>query len=100
MKLEKQIKESIKDPNKFLDIDPKKIIFFLENKLKEKPNDLEGWLLLARTCFISGHFQKAGLYYKNALKYFPENETILYELAMLKKNTNKLMSALSILEKI
>ena len=54
----------------------------------------EGWILLARTCFISGHFQKAELYYKNALKYFPENEIILYELAMLKKNTNKLMSAL------
>ena len=57
-------------------------------------------MLLARTCFISGHFQKADLHYNNALKYFPNNEVILYELAMLKKNTNLLMSAISILEKI
>ena len=53
-------------------------------------------MLLARTCYISGYFQKAELYYNRALKYFPKNEIILYELAMLKKNTNKLISALSI----
>ena len=46
------------------------------------------------------YFQKAELYYNRALKYFPKNEIILYELAMLKKNTNKLISALSILETI
>ena len=57
-------------------------------------------MLLARTCFISGHFQKADLYYNNALKYFPNNEMILYELAMLRKNTNQFMSAIKILEKI
>ena len=57
-------------------------------------------MLLARACFISGHFQKADLYYNTALKFFPNNEVILYELAMLRKNTNQLMSALSILEKI
>ena len=57
-------------------------------------------MLLARTCFISGHFQKADLHYNNALKYFPNNEVILYELAMLNKNTNQLMSAISILDKI
>ena len=68
--LEKQIKELIK-PDSFANIEPKKIIFFLENKLKNKPNDFEGWMLLARTCFISGHFQKADLYYNKA-KYFPE----------------------------
>ena len=97
--LEKQIKELIKDPNQFENIEPKEIIF-LENKLKKKPNDLDGWILLARTCYISGYFQKAELYYNRALKYFPKNEIILYELAMLRKNTNKLISALSILETI
>ena len=98
--LEKQIKELIKDPNNFANIEPRKIIFFLENKLRKKPDDIEGWMLLARTCFISGHFQKADLYYNNALKYFPNNEMILYELAMLRKNTNQFMSAIKILEKI
>ena len=79
----------------------KKIIFFLENKLKNKPNDFEGWMLLARTCFISGHFQKADLYYNKALKYFfPRNEVILYELHYSEKNTNQFLSALSILEEI
>ena len=99
-KLEKQIRVLSKDPEKFADLNPKEIVFFLENKLKKTPNDFEGWMLLARTCFISGHFQKADLHYNNALKYFPNNEVILYELAMLKKNTNQLMSAISILEKI
>ena len=98
--LEKQINELIKDPNQFENIEPKEIIFFLENKLKKKPSDFDGWMLLARTCYISGYFQKAELYYNRALKYFPKNEIILYELAMLKKNTNKLISALSILETI
>ena len=58
-------------------------------------------MLLARTCFISGHFQKADLYYNKALKYFlSRNEVILYELAIFKKNTNQFLSALSILEEI
>ena len=100
IKLEKQIEELIRDPNNFANIQPKKIIFFLENKLSTNPKDFEGWMLLARTCFISGHFQKADLYYNKALKYFPNNETILYELAMLRKNTNQFLSALTLLDKI
>ena len=39
--LEKQIKELIKDPNQFENIEPKEIIFFLENKLKKKPSDFD-----------------------------------------------------------
>ena len=70
----------------------------MENKLKNKPNDFEGWIL-ARTCFISGHFQKADLYYNKALKYFPRNEVILYmNWHYSEKNTNQFLSALSILE--
>ena len=99
-KLDKEIAELIKNPDNFGQIDPEKIIFFLENNLKKQPNDFEGWMLLARTCFISGHYQKADLYYNNALKFFPKNETILYELAMLRKNTNQFMSALSLLEQV
>jgi len=90
----------LKDPKKFSSIEPKQIIYFLENKLKKKPDDLDGWMLLARTCFLSGHIQKADLYYNKAIKYFPENVSVLYELAMLRKNSNQLLSASDVLEKI
>ena len=35
------------------DLDPSKIVLYLEQKLKKNPNDLEGWLILARkhACF-------------------------------------------------
>ena len=55
-------------------------------------------MLLARTCFLSGQI-KADLYYNKAIKYFPNNVSVLYELAML-KNTNQLLSASDVLEKI
>jgi len=35
-KLEKQIRVLSKDPEKFADLNPKEIVFFLENKLKKK----------------------------------------------------------------
>ena len=58
-------------------IDPKKIIFFLEKELKDNPDDLEGWRLLARTCLMTGYLQKANKYYKKALKHFPKNIDLL-----------------------
>jgi len=99
-KLDKEVQGMLSDPEKFASIEPKKIIYFLENKLKKQPDDLDGWMLLARTCFLSGHIQKADLYYNKAIKYFPNNISVLYELAMLKKNTNQLQSASDVLEKI
>ena len=99
-KLEKEVQGTLNDPQKFSSIEPKKIIYFLENKLKKQPDDLDGWMLLARTCFLSGHIQKADLYYNKAIKYFPNNVSVLYELAMLRKNTNQLLSASDVLEKI
>lgn len=99
-KLEKEVQGTLNDPKKFSSIEPKKIIYFLENKLKKQPDDLDGWMLLARTCFLSGHIQKADLYYNKAIKYFPNNVSVLYELAMLRKNTNQLLSASDVLEKI
>ena len=77
------------DPKSLNEINPQKIIFFLESKLSENPMDLEGWKLLARTCLMTGHIQKAELYYTKALKYFPRNESLIYEYAVLKKNTDK-----------
>tara|TARA_E500000178_G_scaffold197085_1_gene195156 strand:+ start:879 stop:1520 length:642 start_codon:yes stop_codon:yes gene_type:complete len=99
-KLDKEVQGMLSDPEKFASIEPKKIIYFLENKLKKKSDDLDGWMLLARTCFLSGHIQKAELYYNQAIKYFPNNVNVLYELAMLRKNTNQLQSASNVLEKI
>ncbi|MBF91730.1 MAG: hypothetical protein CMP34_02865 [Rickettsiales bacterium] len=85
------------------DLDPSKIVLYLEQELKKNPNDLEGWLILARTCMFLGHIQKADLYYKSGLKFFPENEVILFEYSLLKKNYNQIQSAirlLSILKKV
>ena len=47
------------------------VIVFLERKLDENPKDIDAWLVLARTCLITGHIQKSELYYFKALKYFP-----------------------------
>ena len=116
-KLEKQIRVLSKDPEKFADnyddsihaIDHSNadICFgHLEIKGFEmhsghmNEHGLESGQFKRFEKVISGHFHKADLHYNNALKYFPNNEVILYELAMLKKNTNQLMSAISILEKI
>ena len=62
--------------------------------------DLEGWKLLARTCLMTGHIQKAEVHYTKALKYFPLNETLIYEYAVLKKNTDQLNGALKLLKKV
>ena len=99
-KIEKEIKNIVKNPNDLVNIDPKKIIFFLETKLKSDPNDLVGWKVLTKTCYITGHYQKADLHFKNSLKYFPENEDLLLQYSILKRDTNQFSSAISLLEKI
>ena len=43
-----------------------------------------GWKLLIRTCIIMGHNQKADLYFKRALKIFPDDEELIFENAILK----------------
>ena len=88
------------DPKSFNEINPKKIIFFLESKLKENPFDLEGWRLLARTCVMTGHIQKADVHYSKALEYFPSNENLIYEYAVLKKNTDQFQGAVKLLKKV
>ena len=99
-KIEDEIQMVVNNPERLGQINPQKIIYFLETKLNENPYDLEGWKLLARTCLITGHNQKAELYFTNALKYFPLNEEILLEYAVLKKNTNQLTGAIKLLNKI
>jgi len=96
-KLEESIEGIVHDTRKISEIDPNLIIIYLEKKLEEEPNDLQGWLILARTCMIIGHFQKADLHYKNALTFFPGNQTILLEYSILKKKTGQYKSALQFL---
>ena len=95
-----EINKLTNDPGGLNEINPQKIIFFLESKLRENPLDLEGWKLLARTCFMTGHTQKAEVHYTKALKYFPLNESLIYEYAVLKKNTDQFQGALKLLKKI
>ena len=82
------------------ELDPNRLILYLESKLKKNPKDLQGWLILARTCSLSGYLQKADLYFKKGLKYFPYDENLLFEYSLLKKNTNQFKSALEILSKL
>ena len=95
-----EINKLANDPKSLNEINPQKIIFFLESKLSENPMDLEGWKLLARTCFMTGHKQKAEVHYKKALKYFPSDESLIYEYAVLKKNTDQFQGALKLLKKV
>lgn len=79
--------------------DPRKLVIFLETKLAKDPYDLEGWLILARTCLITGHIQKAELYYSKARKYYPNNRDLLFETAMLKSNIGQIDKSINLLLK-
>ena len=81
-------------------INPEKLILYLEIQLKENPNDLEGWKILAKTCLLSGYVQKANLYYKKSLKFFPDNLDLLLEYAELKENISESSNAIILREKI
>ena len=96
-KLNKELEIAMLDPEKFKKINPNKLIFFLEKKLKKEPADIKGWLILARTCILTGYYQKADAYYKKSLTYFPDNENVLIEYSILKKNTNQTKSAKELL---
>ena len=99
-KINNIVQEGINNPEKFKNISPEVLITFLEKKLEKEPNDLQGWLILSRTCVLSGHYQKADKYYQIALELFPNNENILLEIALLKKNTNQTESAEKYLNKL
>ena len=77
--------------------DPRKLVIFLETKLAKDPYDIEGWLILARTCLVTGHIQKAELYYSKARKYFPTNSDLLFETALLKINIGQIDKSLKFL---
>jgi len=92
--LNKKIKNLFEEPEKLNEIQPELVIIYLEKKLKKKPEDIEGWMILTRTCVLSGYYQKADLHYKEGLKNFPYNENLLLEYSILQKNTNQTKSAI------
>lgn len=81
-------------------LEPKKIILFLEKKVKDNPYDIKGWEILARTCLIAGYTQKANLYYKKGISYFPNDKELLTEYAIFKRRTNDINTSIKIVEKI
>lgn len=93
--------EEIVNSNDVLEnLDPNRLIIYLEEKLKQNPEDKEGWLVLARACSIAGYLQKADLYFKKGLKEFPLDRNLLFEYAILKKNTDQFKSSLKLLDKL
>ena len=66
----KIIEDIIVSKEKIDELDPNRLILYLENKLNKNPKDLQGWLILARTCSLSGYLQKADLYFKRVLNFF------------------------------
>ena len=96
----KIIEDIILSKEKIDELDSNRLILYLENKLNKNPKDLQGWLILARTCRLSGYLQKADLYFKKGLESFPYEESLLLEYSLLKKNTNQFKSALEILSKL
>jgi len=82
------------------ELDPVKLILFLEKKLAENPEDFEGWKILARSCMLAGYAQKANKYYLKALELVPENRELLSEYAFFKKNNNEFSESIIISEKI
>ena len=96
----KIIEDIIISKEKIDELDPNRLILYLENKLNKNPKDLQGWLILARTCRLSGYLQKADLYFKKGLDFFPYNENLLLEYSLLKKSTNQFKSALETLSKL
>ena len=82
------------------ELDPIKLILFLEKKLSENPEDLEGWKILARTCMLTGCVQKANKYYLKAIDLIPKNIELLSEYAFFKRNSNKLSESIIISERI
>ena len=99
-KVNQIIKDGSENPEEFKEISPEILVLFLEEKLKTNPKDLQGWLILARTCALSGYYQKADKYYNSALTNFPLNEDVLLEYSILKRNTNQTKSAKNYLYKI
>ena len=94
---EQKLKDDLKTEK---ELDPEKLILFLESQLKKNPKDLEGWKILARTCLFAGYIQKANLYYNKAINFFPKDLSLIKEYAFFKRENKELEKAIELAEKI
>ena len=94
---EKKLKDDLKTEK---ELDPEKLILFLESQLKKNPKDLEGWKILARTCLFAGYIQKANLYYDKAINFFPKDLSLIKEYAFFKRENKEIEKAIELAEKI
>ena len=49
---------------------------------------------------VAGYHQKAELYYKRGLKYFPKNVELIFEYSNLKRKSGRLEEAIELVDKI
>tara|TARA_A100001015_G_scaffold314663_1_gene424618 strand:- start:984 stop:1595 length:612 start_codon:yes stop_codon:yes gene_type:complete len=94
---EQKLKDDLKSEK---ELDPEKLILFLESQLKKNPKDLEGWKILARTCLFAGYIQKANLYYDKAINFFPKDLSLIKEYAFFKRENKEIEKAIELAEKI
>ena len=94
---EQKLKDDLKTEK---ELDPEKLILFLESQLKKNPKDLEGWKILARTCLFAGYIQKANLYYNKAINFFPKDLSLIKEYAFFKRENKEIEKAIELAEKI
>ena len=69
-------------------------------RLKENPEIMSGWLILARALYHSGQFEAAEQYFYNILKRDPENLAALKYLGDIKFRRGDEITALSYYEKV
>lgn len=82
------------------ELDPKKLIIFLERNLDYNSEKLEDFLILARSYVFNGYIQKANSLYLKCLKLFPDNEQLMLEVALFKKKNNDTSFAIKLFEDI
>ena len=82
------------------ELDPKKLIIFLERNLDHNSGKLEDFLILARSYVFNGYIQKANSLYLKCLKLFPDNEQLMLEVALFKKKNNDTSFAIKLFEDI
>lgn len=82
------------------ELDPKKLIIFLERNLDHNSEKLEDFLILARSYVFNGYIQKANSLYLKCLKLFPDNEQLMLEVALFKKKNNDTSFAIELFDDI
>lgn len=81
-------------------IDPQKLIVFLERNLNMHSPSLDDILLLTRSYVANGYIQKANALYIKCLKLFPDNESLILEVAVFKKKNDEYDEAIKLFERV